>query len=105
MPGRGDLLLIGAPHIGVYVVPQEVIAAHLEGEAVLLNLSTRSYFRLNDTASAVWRGVERGMDRAGLLEELCSIFDVERDLASPELDRLLADLLTRGLITAAPVPG
>jgi hypothetical protein len=85
----------------VYVVPPEVIAAHLEDEAVLLNLTTRNYFRLNDTASAVWRGVERGMDRAELLEELCSIFAVERDVASVELDRLLADLEARGLIEPA----
>ena len=83
---------------GDYEVREEVIAAELEGEAVLLNLATKAYFRLNATATAVWEGVERGMDRAALLDELCASFEVERDAASPELDRILTDLEARSLI-------
>jgi hypothetical protein len=81
-----------------YSVPDDVLAAHLEGEAVLLNMDTKDYFRLNATAAVVWKGLERGLDREGLLGELCTQFDVERDVASTELDRLLGELSQRGLI-------
>jgi Coenzyme PQQ synthesis protein D (PqqD) len=81
-----------------YTVPEEVLAAHLEGEAVLLHMETKDYFRLNATAAVVWKGLERGLDRAGLLDALLEQFDVEREAAAAELDRLLGELTARKLI-------
>jgi hypothetical protein len=79
------------------VVPEEVLAAHLDGEAVLLNMETKSYYRLNATAATVFRGLERGLGREALLDDLCAGFEVEREEAARELDRLLKDLAERGL--------
>jgi hypothetical protein len=84
-----------------YDVPEDVLSAHLEGEAVLLNVDTKNYYRLNDTAAHVFQGVERGLDRDGLLNDLCATFDVSRDTAAEELDRLLGDLAARGLLRPA----
>jgi hypothetical protein len=84
-----------------YTVPGDVLAAHLEGEAVLLNMETKDYFRLNATAACVWKGLERGMDREALVNELCSRFDVQPGDASEALDQLLGELEQRRLIVAA----
>ena len=86
-----------------YAVPEEVLAAELGGEAVLVNLGTSAYFRLNPTATLVWQGVERGLDRAALLDELCASYEVERETASLELDRVLGDLEARSLIVGTSV--
>ena len=83
-----------------YTVPADVLAAHLEGEAVLLNMETKDYFRLNETAAVVWKGLERGMDRQALLGELMEKFEVEPGVAAEELDRLLDELAARGLVVA-----
>lgn len=82
-------------------VPDEVLAAHLEGEAVLLHMDTKNYYRLNATATAVYRGLERGLGREALLDELCAQFEVDRGTASAELDRLMGDLAERGLVEPA----
>lgn len=82
-------------------VPEEVLAAHLEGEAVLLHMDTKNYYRLNATAALVYKGLERGLGRDALLDDLCAQFDVERDVAAAELDRLLAELAERGLVSPA----
>lgn len=84
-----------------YTVPDEVLAAHLEGEAVLLHMDTKDYFRLNATAACVWKGLERGLDREALVDELCAGFEVEREQAAAELNRLLGELEQRRLIVAA----
>ena len=81
-----------------YSVPGEVLAAHLEGEAVLLHMDTKEYFRLNATAACVWKGLERGLDRQGLVDELCANFEVEPGPAADELDRLLGELRRRHLL-------
>jgi hypothetical protein len=85
----------------MYTVPGDVLAAHLEGEAVLLNMETKDYFRLNATAACVWKGLERGMDRRGLVDELCANFEVAPETAAGELDRLLGELEQRRLIVPA----
>lgn len=84
-----------------HVVPDEVLAAHLEGEAVLLHMDTKHYYRLNATAAAVYRGLERGLGREALLDDLCAHFEVERPVAAAELDRLLGELEERGLVAPA----
>jgi hypothetical protein len=84
-----------------YTVPADVLTAHLEGEAVLLHMDTKDYFRLNATAACVWKGLERGLDRQGLVDELCANFEVEPAAAGEELDRLLAELKERHLVAEA----
>lgn len=83
-----------------YTLPADVLAAHLEGEAVLLHMDTKDYFRLNATAACVWKGLERGMGRQELVDELCANFEVEPGPAAAELDRLLAELEQRRLVVA-----
>jgi Coenzyme PQQ synthesis protein D (PqqD) len=82
-------------------VPEDVLAAHLEGEAVLLHMDTKNYYRLNATAARVYRGLERGLGREALLDDLCAQFDVEREVAAAELDRLMGELAERGLVAPA----
>ncbi len=82
-------------------VPEDVLAAHLDGEAVLLHMDTKNYYRLNATAAHVFRGLERGLDREALLDGLCTEFEVEREVAGAELDRLLGELSERGLVSPA----
>lgn len=81
-------------------VPEDVLAAHLDGEAVLLHMDTKNYYRLNATAAHVFRGLERGLGREALLDDLCAEFEVERNVAADALDQLLADLAARGLVSA-----
>ena len=83
-----------------YTVPADVLAAHLEGEAVLLHMDTKDYFRLNATAACVWKGLERGLGRQELVDEHCANFEVEPGPAAAELDRLLAELEQRRLVVA-----
>lgn len=84
-----------------YAVPDEVLTAHLEGEAVLLHMDTKNYFRLNATAALLWKGLERGLEREQLLDGLLAEFEVDRPTAAAELDRLLGELAARGLVVAA----
>ena len=81
-----------------YAVPDEVLTAHLEGEAVLLHMDTKNYFRLNATAAVLWKGLERGLGREALLDDLLAHFEVDRPTAAAELDRLLGELAERGLL-------
>ena len=79
-------------------IPPEVLAAHLGDEAVLLDLSGKRYYRLNETAAVVFRALEAGEGRAGAIAQLLAEFDVREEDATTAVDKLLADLAARGLV-------
>lgn len=79
-------------------VSPDVLTAHLEGEAVLLHLETKQYYRLNETGAAIWKGLERGLDLPAIVSALKGEFDVGEDAARVEVQRVLVALRERGLL-------
>jgi len=79
-------------------VGKNVYAAQLAGEAVILHLDTKRYYRLNATGAEVWKGIEAGEDREALTLRLVREFTVERETAAAEVDRLLDRLREARLV-------
>lgn len=76
----------------------DILSAHLEGEAVLLHLGTKAYFKLNATAAAIWKGIEAGEDEDALVARLVAGFEVDAGQARSELRRTVTDLRERGML-------
>jgi PqqD family protein of HPr-rel-A system len=76
----------------------DVLAAHLEGEAVLLHLGTKQYYRLNETGAVIWKGLEQGLDASAIVAELTREFEVDPKIAESEFRRTLEELRERGLL-------
>lgn len=76
----------------------DVLAAHLSGEAVLLNLEDKSYYRLNETAAVVWAGFERGDDRATILASLLETYEVDAADAEREMNSVIDEMRSRRLL-------
>ena len=79
-------------------VAKNVYAAQLAGEAVLLHLDTKRYYRLNATGAEVWKGIEAGESREAIVERLIREFSVEPEVAGVDVDRLLERLREAHLI-------
>ena len=80
-------------------IRDDVLAAHLEGEAVLLDLQTKRYYRLNATAARIWKGLEQALEPPQIVDALVDEFAVDAATAQADLDRALEDLRARGLVT------
>ncbi len=83
-----------------YEIPESVLLSHLGDETVLLNLDTKRYFRLNATAAAIVRGVERGLGTSEIAGELCAGYEVTPEVADAEVARLMEELTARELVAA-----
>ena len=81
-----------------YSTSRDVLAAHLAGEAVLLNLNDKSYYRLNETAALIWASLERGEARNEILDQLFSTYEGEKEQIAQELDRIIEDFKMRKLL-------
>ena len=68
------------------------------GEGVLVDLNTKKYFQLNETALLVWESLERGSSRGEIVARMTEVFDVTPERAAASLDRLLENLRSYKLV-------
>jgi Coenzyme PQQ synthesis protein D (PqqD) len=73
-------------------------------ELIALDLDTSQYLAANETAAAVWEALAGGATRDELVARLCAGFDVEREVAQADLDRLLEAMRSEGLIEPGDSP-
>ena len=78
----------------------DVLVAHLAGEAVLLNLADKSYYRLNESAAFIWKALERGEKRDEILASIVNEYDIDNKSASNQLAEVVKDLVSKGLLSA-----
>jgi len=85
-----------APH-------EHVVATEFEGgEGVLVDLNSKSYYQLNETAMLVWRCLERGLSSEEIVREMTAAYDVTPDHAAGSLARLLDSLQAHKLVAPRP---
>jgi hypothetical protein len=90
--------------MGTPRIPEDVLTAHLAGEAVLLHLGTKRYYRLNETGAAIWRELEARAGRDRIVSALCERFDVAKGDADASVDALLKMLEEQGLLVPGDEP-
>jgi coenzyme PQQ synthesis protein D (PqqD) len=61
-------------------------------EGILVDLNTKKYYQLNETAMVIWKGLERGLDPAQIAEEIVANYDVTSDDATLNVTNLLNEL-------------
>lgn len=76
----------------------DILVAHLEGEAVLLSLKSKRYYRLNETGAVIWKGLEDGLEPDAIVAQLTNRFDVDPDVARREFDEMVSDLRDMELV-------
>lgn len=75
------------------LVPQEhvVFTEFDAGEGVLVDLNTKKYFQLNETAVVVWHGLEDGLTFEDIVGRITSAYEVEDARAQESVRRALAN--------------
>jgi Coenzyme PQQ synthesis protein D (PqqD) len=81
-----------------YEIPDHVAFELLDGEAVVLDLESGTYYSFNSVATRLLELFAEGHDdesaRASLLEE----FDVDEATATADLEECVTELVGRGLL-------
>lgn len=77
----------------------DVVYQEIDGEVVLVQLSTNRIYSLNETGARLWALLEAGYDPPGIRRELCREFDVDPAQLEDQVDTLLDRLAGEGLLT------
>ncbi len=78
--------------------PEHVALRELEGEAILLNLETETYFGLDEVGTLIWTELLASPSVEEACEVLQEKFDVEPTALRRDVDRLVTELLETGLL-------
>jgi Coenzyme PQQ synthesis protein D (PqqD) len=80
---------------------EDIAAKVIDGEAVIINLSSGIYYSLDGTGALTWALLEHGHTVAETAAELATRYDVEAERAGADVSALLDQLLAEDLLTAA----
>lgn len=70
------------------------------GEGILVDLNTRKYFQLNETAMVVWKGLEQGKTTGEIVAEITESYQVAPENATLSVERIVDNFQTYKLLSA-----
>ncbi len=68
------------------------------GEGILVDLNTKKYFQLNETAMIVWKGLEQGKTVGEIATDITDSYEVALDTATSSVERILDSFQTYKLL-------
>jgi hypothetical protein len=102
IPGRESISVQGGLAVtlsidGKISIPDHVMFRELQGESVLLNLDTETYFGLDDVGTRMWAVLAEAATVGQAYEILLEEFDVDPDTLRKDLGALVDQLVEKGL--------
>jgi hypothetical protein len=80
---------------------KHVVATDFDGgEGILVDLNTKKYYQLNETAMIVWKGLEKGKTTGEIAADITSSYEVALDKARVSVERIVDNFQTYKLLTA-----
>lgn len=80
---------------------EEVAAKVMDGEAIIINLITGVYYSMDKVGGLVWDLIEGGNSLAEIVATIPERYDVTRERAHADVERLVAELFEEKLISGA----
>lgn len=77
---------------------QAIVASDMDGETVMLNLSTSKYYNLGSVGGAIWEQLSAPMSIETLVTKLTTLYDVDRATCSQDILAFLGDLCDEQLV-------
>lgn len=80
----------------------DVVSRDLEGEAVILNLESGTYFGLDSVGTRIWSLLQEDGSLRRTFELLQQEYDVEPERLKADILRLVGELRANHLLSVAP---
>lgn len=79
-------------------VPDDVLVRELDGESVLLNLESETYYGLDELGTRVWAHLTRAASIEAAYQALLAEYDVDGQRLRRDLEDLVSELVAHGLL-------
>ena len=84
------------------ITPNEhVVFTEFDGtEGILVDLNTKKYYQLNETAVLIWKGLEQGLGASAIAEQIVAAYEISPADALQNVEATLKRLQSYRLITS-----
>ncbi len=79
----------------------DVVAATLDDETVLLNVVSGVYFGLDEVGTRIWQLIVEGADDEAIVSQLAEEYDVDQAQLRSDVAAFLKELQENGLVRGA----
>ena len=80
-------------------ISKEALSQEVNGETVILDLNSESYFGLDEVGTRIWQLLNEHGDVEKTFHTMLNEFDVEAEQLELDLDQLINNLKEAGLVT------
>ena len=70
------------------------------GEGILVDLNTKKYYQLNETAMVVWKGLEKGKTMGEIVAAITSSYEIAPAQATVSVQRIVENFQSYKLVGA-----
>jgi hypothetical protein len=70
------------------------------GEGILVDLNTKKYYQLNETAMVVWKGLEKGRTLGEIVADITAAYEVAPEKATISVQRIVDNFQSYKLVAA-----
>jgi len=86
----------------IVAIGDDLVARDFNGQVVILNLESGTYFGLEQLGARIWALLQQGGPLRRVFEEIHQEYDVSPDTLERDLLRLVGELRTKGLVSVSP---
>jgi hypothetical protein len=80
------------------IVPSQVMSRQVGDETVILDLSRGMYFSLDPVGAKIWQLLTEGHGPDAIVSDLLGQYEVAEDQLREDVNRLVDELVSRGLL-------
>lgn len=78
---------------------KHVVATDFDGgEGILVDLNTKKYYQLNETAMVVWKGLEKGKTVSEIVDDITATYEVAPEKAISSVQRIVDNFQSYKLV-------
>ena len=81
-------------------ISEEALSQEVNGETVILDLKSESYFGLDEVGTRVWQLLQEHGDVQKVFDAMLEEFDVDANTLASDIKNLVDDLIEKGLISS-----
>ena len=79
----------------------QIVFTEFDGsEGILVDLNTKKYYQLNETATLIWKGLEKGLGTDEIAGEIVSSYEITPEDARRNVETIIKELDAYKLIGA-----
>lgn len=80
------------------IISSQALSQQIHGDVVILDLSSASYFGLDDVGARFWELLQQESELSPILRQLTDEYDVEATQLKTDIEQLISQLSEAGLI-------